>query len=85
MHRLDARLRALEQHNMPEESAGLSAAAEQLAIKLLGPNAAEIMAAHAGVTLSDEQEAHVAALVAATRARAAETQAGRAEARRFGR
>ena len=84
MRNLDHRLKRLEQRYMPEESVGLSAAAEQLAIKLLGPNAAEIMAAHAGVKLSEEAEAHVAELVAATRALAAETQARMAEARRFG-
>ena len=85
MRNLDHRLKRFEQRHLPEVSAGLSSAAEQLAIKLLGPNAAEIMAAHAGVKLSDEQEAQVAALVAATQARAAETRARMLEARRYGR
>ena len=55
---------------MPDDNAGLyAAAAEQLAIKLLGPDAVAIMAAHAAVVLTEDEEAHVAELVAATRAR----------------
>ena len=76
MSRLDARLRALEQRHMRDDNAGLCAAGrEQLAIKLLGPDAAAIMAAHADVALTEDEEAYVAELVAATRARAAETRA----------